>query len=271
MAEPRALSRWAGGLAVLAALCAAAPGSAAPVRTIADTSKHVIDPDHVLDDAARATLEQALRELQDKTTAQVKILCVKSIGDDEFFSFVQRHFDLWKLGTKEVRNGAIIALAVDEHKVRIHTGYDLEGTLTDSWCGSLCREAASEFFKSGDYAGGLKKITAAVANQIADEKGVQLTGIPNVRHVAQEHGGDQPGAAGALVAFFLVILILILFGNRSLGQALGMAIWNSGSIGFGGGSSNGSFGGGSFGGGSSDGGSFGGGGSSGGGGGGASW
>ena len=219
--------------------------------------------------ATRQSLEGELKELQDKTTAQVKILVVPTLEGEDFFSFVQRHFDKWKLGSKQKRNGAIIALAVQEHKVRIHPGYDLEGTLPDSWCGSLSREAAGEFFKQEDYGGGLKKMTAAVANQIADEAGVKLTGVPNVRHVVNT--GPPPNSAAMLLGGFLVLLWIVyvvgrMSGNPNLVWGL---LWNTVGSGFGGGfSGGGSSGGGSYGGG---GGSFGGGGSSGGGGGGASW
>ena len=255
--------RWGCLFLIAACLALGMTRPLAAAITIPDPGTYVVDPNNVLDAATRQTLESQLKELFDKTTAQVKILVVATLDGDDFFDFVQRHFDTWKLGTKQKRNGAIIALAVKEHKVRIQTGYDLEGTLPDSWSGSLSRETAAEFFKKGDYGGGLKKMTAAVANQIADEAGMKLTGVPDVRHVVET--GPPPNQTAVLLGGFLVLLLIVyLIGRMTGNQGLVWALlWNTVGSGFGGGFSAGRSSGG--------GGSFGGGGSSGGGGGGAIW
>ena len=117
----------------------------------------VPDPGTYVVDNARASsilgterrLEGWLRELEQKTTAQVKVLTVQSTDGEPFFNFVQRHAEAWKLGRRGKDNGALIALALKERKVRIHTGYGLEGALPDSWAGSASRAVASQFFKQG--------------------------------------------------------------------------------------------------------------------------
>jgi uncharacterized protein len=240
-----------------------APQWAVAKQTVPQTRFYVADPDHILDDATRKTLEEQLKELEAKTTAQVKILCLRSTDEEDLFTFTQRHFRDWQLGTKEKKNGAIIALAVQEHKVRVHTGYGLEGTLPDIWCADICRQAATEFFKQGDYNGGIKKITAGVATRIADELDVKLSGVPPVHFSTT--APTQPANDGATFIMMLVFFIVVVyFVSRSKGQSNWWGfLFNTIASGYSGGFS----GGGSSGGG----GSFGGGGSSGGGGGGASW
>jgi uncharacterized protein len=251
------------GLALL--LLAAAPVvHAAGPLTIQDPGTYVVDTAHVLGDDARQSLENLLGELDQATTAQVKLLTVPSLDGEDIFSFAQRHYTLWKLGRKDKNNGALIVLSVADRKVRIHTGYGLEGVLPDSWIGSLSREVAEEYFKQGKYSDGLYHLTAAVVNQIADDAGVKIAGAPNVRHVAPQ---NQNGTSIAiLLIFILIIVVFSLLRNRLGWNLWGPIIWSGNSGGFGGfgggfGGSSGGFGGGSFGGG----------GSSGGGGGGASW
>jgi uncharacterized protein len=258
----------AAAVAVAAALLVCAkPLPAAPNRiTIRDTGEFVIDDAHVVDPATKQTLDSLLGKLQEKTTDQVKVLTVKTTGDEDIFDFAQRHYQLWKLGTKAKGNGALIVVAVQDHKVRIHTGYGLEGALPDSWCGSLSRKVAADYFRQGNFSEGVKYLTVATINKIADDANIKIEGAPDMRHVVGQ--GNQP-----VSPIVLWIIILLFFGfvswmsyrNRSSGGSSG---WFGGS-GWGGGF--GGFGGGSFGGGSFGGGSFGGGGSSGGGGGGASW
>jgi uncharacterized protein len=245
-------------------------GAAGP-PTIPDPGTYVVDTAHVLTDDERRSLENLLGELERATTAQVKVLTVPNLGGDDIFTFAQRQFQLWKLGQKKKNNGALIVLAVADRKVRIHTGYGLEGAMPDSWIGSLSRQIAAEYFRQGKYSEGLYRLTVAVVNQIADDAGVKIAGAPNVRHVAPRNANGG-GVISAIILIVIWLVIVLVFSRRGR-KWWGPTTWWGGSGGFGGfggGFGGGSFGG-SFGGGSFGGGSFGGGGSSGGGGGGASW
>ncbi len=229
----------------------------------------MVDTAHVLDGPTRERLENLLAELNRATTDQVKLLTVPSLAGEDIFTFSQRQYQLWKLGTKEKKNGALIVFALADRKVRIHTGYGLEGALPDSWIGSLSRETAEQYFRQKKYSEGLYHLTAAVANKAADDAGVKLTGAPNERHVAPQNNAS-PAQNTVTVIFILLVIAFVMYrAYRQSGSSSGWFGGPGGFGGFGGGFGGGGFGGGSFGGGG--GGSFGGGGSSGGGGGGASW
>lgn len=271
---------------LLATVCllAALSSTAFAKVTVADPGTFVVDRAGVIDNAVESELETDLKELERKTTAQVKLLTVKSLDGEEVFSFAERHFEAWKLGQKGKDNGALIVFSLQPHRIRIHTGYGLEGALPDSWCGTLSRQAASAFFKQNRFSDGLRYVTLAVIDKVAREYGVGAAAQAPPRPAPH---GDTVG--GLVLVLFLVIflipmlaaLVSLLFrrkgrrrwGGRRYGPSLGGPGWygwfppTGGSSWSGGGwSSGGSFGGGGFGGGS-----FGGGGTTGGGGGGASW
>jgi uncharacterized protein len=257
-----------GLLAALVAWCGR-PSTVVAVD-IHDTGKYVIDDAGVIDPATRQKMEELLAKLQRATTDQIKVLTVKSLEGEDIFNFSQRHYESWKLGTKAKNNGALIVFALADHKVRVHTGYGLEGALPDQWIGTLSRRIAGQYFRAGRYSEGLYQLTVAVVRKVADDRGVKLEGLP-----------AQPaprGVDGWQIFFFIIILLFLIWlayrnnrttsryarGPRSVPWIISTGNWGSGGS-FGGGFGGG---GGSFGGG---GGSFGGGGSSGGGGGGASW
>ena len=116
-----ALSIW---LALLGWLLIA--DTAAAVVTVRDTGKFVIDEAHVLEPAIRDKIENVLADLERETTDQIKLLTVKSLDGEDIFPFAQRHYESWKLGTKQKSNGALIVFALNDRKVRVHTGYGLE-------------------------------------------------------------------------------------------------------------------------------------------------
>jgi uncharacterized protein len=246
-------------------------------ETIQDTSKYVYDEAGIFTPAQVENLAGWLKELEQKTGAQVKVLAVKSTKPEDFFGFVQRHAELWKLGKKGEDKAAIIAVAVDDHQFRVHTYRGLEGLLPDSWCGSLFRNVVRPLAQQGRLRDGVFEAVIAVANRVADDAGVKLTGIPDRRF---HNDGDDVMWP---VIIMIVILVSIILVNAWLVRNQRGRRWVSSGPIFGGpfgGASwgGGSFGGGSFGGGSSsssswsnNSGSFGGGGSSAGGGGGGSW
>ncbi len=237
-------------------LAIASAGAAAEV-TVPDDGKFVIDRAGLLEPAVKQKLETWLSELQQKTTAQVKLLTVPTTDGEDVFGFGQRHAERWKLGQQGKDNGALIVLALQEREVRIFTGYGLEGTLPDSWCGSASREVAGTYFKQGQYSRGLDELVTMVVNRIADDAGVAIQGVPK----RQPAPGGNGGGDWLFIAIVIVIVLLNLIQNSRRGRRH----WSRGLVG------GSSFGGSSFGGRSFGGGSFGGGGRFGGGGGGARW
>jgi uncharacterized protein len=261
----------------LVVLAAARPALASV--TIAPSRDYIVDTAQVVTPETRRQLDGWLQELQEKTGAQIKLLTVRTTAGEDFFDFCQRHYQAWQLGRKGKDDGALIVMAVDDHKVRIHTGYGLEGALPDSWCGTASRQAATDYFKTGQIDAGLKWLVVAVVHKMADDRNVQVAGLPELRHAP----GNADTANNVLGLVIVLVILAIYFWSiyQRRRQQPGWSRWlggpwipgSTGGFGSYGGSSfgGGSSGGGSFGGGSFGGGSFGGGGSSGGGGGGASW
>jgi len=266
------------------AVCLLALPAAARL-TVPRPNRFVVDQAGVIDDGVEQQMEAWLAELSQKTTANVIVLAVRSTEGEDFFSFVQRHADLWKPGTKEKDNGALIAFALKERQVRVHTGYGLERVLPDSWCGTLSRDVARQYFKSGRHTEGLRQLTLAVANRVAADANVTLRGMP--RYSGRQGGGESAATGGvfACASCFMPVMILLVIVSSMARRGRHYSRWGGGGLwqglligsilsGMGGGRRSSGWGGGGFGGFGGGGGGFGGGsfgGGFGGGGGGASW
>ena len=85
--------------------------------TVPDAGSYVVDAANIIDPASEQQMNLWLAELEQRTTAQLKVLTVTTIDGEDFFGFVQRHAELWRLGRKGKDNGALIALAINERKV----------------------------------------------------------------------------------------------------------------------------------------------------------
>ncbi|HEX4142624.1 MAG TPA: TPM domain-containing protein [Pirellulales bacterium] len=210
---------------ILASSIAVCPAGAAPADssspadriTIPDENTPVIDRAGVIDAATRRQLIEWLHELREKTGAQVKVLTVPSLHGEDIFSFTERHYELWKLGDKEKEKGALIVLALKEHKVRIHTGRGLEGVLPDSWCGTTSRQVAKLYFSHGQYSQGLAALVQAVAARVAADAGVKLTGVSDQPLQLGGNSNDQ-GMTVFLVVFFLMLIAMLVIGQMQRRQ-----------------------------------------------------
>jgi uncharacterized protein len=208
----------------------------------------------VIDSESQTRINALAQEIKDKTGAELAVVTVKDMGGLPLEDFANRLYRGWGIDDKEKNEGALILLAMQERKVRIETGYGLEGLFNDARCGDILDEAVLPEFKQGNYGEGLFAGLRAMGEIIAQDKGVTLDGSGAAPRSLRRSEGDGISSF-PLIALFILLVIL------TRGKILYWLFL--GSMFGGGGRGGGGFGGGGFGGGF---GGFGGGGSSGGGG-----
>jgi uncharacterized protein len=70
----------------------------------------------------------------------------------------------------------LIFLTKKERKIRIETGYGVEGILPDGLVGQILDDQVVPFLKREEYGKGILNGTFAIAHIIAQDAGVKLTG-----------------------------------------------------------------------------------------------
>ena len=246
--------------AILPAACGAATEASLP-----PPSHYVEDYANIISQDYERSLNGVLQELEQKTGAQVIVLTIHTTEGIPIEEYAVELAEKWQLGQKGKDNGLLFVIASQDRRYRFEVGYGLEPFITDQYCGRLGREVLVPYLKQGRFGQGIYETGLKIAQKIASENNVQLTGMPKLRQSPPQQYRGTPCCSSlfALLFFFLII--------ATRGRIL---FWMLPFMFFGGGrgsySSGGSFGGGSFGGGF---GSFGGGGggSFGGGGAGGSW
>lgn len=208
--------------------------------------KYVVDLAGIVDTTVENRLNGYLQELEQKTTAQFVILTINSLEGASIEDVaINIAHDKWKLGSKEQDNGLLLLISVKDKKYRIEVGYGLEGILPDSLVGSIGRKFIIPFFRKGDYSGGIYAASLAMANQIATDAGIKITGMPQVERRARPTAKDQPASlAGTIMTIVVLLIMLGLFiKNPRLFLFFLLASSMGGRRGYGGGG----FGGGGFG------------------------
>lgn len=216
---------------------------------------------NVIPAAERAAMESLAREVLQKTGTAVVVATMPTVGDMAADDYATRLYEAWGIGKRGEDKGVLILLALKERRVRIETGYGVEGILPDGVVGEILRLHVIPHLKQGDYGKGLSNAVTAVSDIIARQAGVTLTGRPQMQP-ARPTGGT-PVSPFTLLLFFVVLMLLLFTATgRQILALLFLSSLGGGGRSYGGGSSGGfgGFGGGfgGFGGGMSGGGGAGG-------------
>src|SRR5262249_53224341 len=112
--------------------------------------------------SAKTTLMAKLADLEARTSDQLVVATVRSLGGSSVEDYANRLFRDWKLGQQGRNNGVLLLVAPNERKVRIEVGYGLEGTLTDALSKTVIETAVVPRFRAGDFADGVARGTDAI-------------------------------------------------------------------------------------------------------------
>lgn len=206
----------------------------------------------VLDAAAAQTMENLSREVLEKTGTSIVLAVLPTIGDNEPADYANRLYQSWGIGVRGTDKGVLLFLAVKERKIRIETGYGVEGILPDGKVGEILDTYVIPELRVGRYGQGLTRGFVALAGVIAKDAHVELTGLPAL---PQPYARDSRRGTG-LPLLLLLLLLIPLLGTRQGRALLPLLLLLFLGGGRGGGGYGGGFGGGfgGFGGGSSGGG-----------------
>ncbi len=140
------------GLALLLCLLPLPVLAAAAIPALDDP---VVDTANALSASTRATLREQALQLQARKGAQLQVLVVPSVGDDGIEAYAQRVFEQWQLGRAGVDDGVLLLVAVQDRRVRIQTGYGLEGTIPDAYAARIIDKAIVPRLREGGLDQGL--------------------------------------------------------------------------------------------------------------------
>ncbi len=116
---------------------------------------HVMDQTHTLTAEQQSKIDQALAAFESRKGSQLAVLMVPTTQPETIEQYALRVAEQWKLGRKNVDDGAILVVAKDDHSVRIEVGYGLEGALNDATCKRIIEDIITPNFRQEDYAGGI--------------------------------------------------------------------------------------------------------------------
>ena len=168
-----------------------------PPRLVNDFA-NVLTPDQL------ATLESKLVAYDDSTSNQIVIVIVNTLNDAPIEDYALEILRQWGVGNKEKNNGVVLVAAIKDRKIRIETGYGLEGAVPDITANEIIRNLIGPNFRSGNYYRGFDEATDAIIKAAAGE----------YQAPAGYRKETRTRRSGSGIPFFLIIMVLILLFSR---------------------------------------------------------
>ena len=164
----------------------------------------VVDQAALLDTVAEARIDAKLTELEAKTSTQLVVVTLHSLGGYDISDYGYQLGRAWGVGQKGKNNGMLLIVVPTERKVRIEVGYGLEGLLTDAVSRLIISNAILPRFRAGDFPGGIERGVDDIIQVLSGD-------AEDFKRRAAEHASRPSGAEGMSSFTFVLIMLAIWF------------------------------------------------------------
>lgn len=129
-------------------------------------SGRVVDSAGLIPPGDEARLVRALESLERRTTDQLVIVTVESLGGRSIEEYGVSLGNQWGVGQEDKDNGVLLIVAPSERKTRIEVGYGLEPILTNQRAAEIIERELVPNFREGKYSAGIEVGAIAIIDTL---------------------------------------------------------------------------------------------------------
>lgn len=164
----------------------------------------------VLTPEQEQALENKLVAYDDSTSSQIAVVTIKSTQEYPIEDIALQVLRQWGVGGQK-SNGVVIVTSIDDRKIRIETGYGMEGAVPDITANTIIEHDIVPNFRAGNYYRGFDAATNSIFQAAAGE----YQAPEGYTKRGRRGGGLSFGKL--IVAFIILWVILGMFGGGNRG------------------------------------------------------
>ena len=189
------------------------------IRALPTLNQPVVDQANLLTAAEKQQISQRILNLHQHAKAQIGVVIVPTTGQEDIFDFAMRVAEQWQLGSAKQDNGVLMAIAVNDRRIQILTGYGLEGVLPDIVVSRIINQRITPYFKQAQYASGIEAGLAEIERILNMDPEVAANAAKELQERQQQALREQQAREKT---FNTVIFILIagVIGSYIVGKRL---------------------------------------------------
>ena len=192
------------------------------IRSLPTLNEPVVDQANLLSAAEKQSISQQIIKLHETGKAQIGVIIVPTTGQEDIFGFAMRAAEQWKLGSAKQDNGLLMAIAVNDHRIQILSGYGLEGVLPDIVLSRIIQNQITPYFKQNQYAQGVQAGLSEIEKILNMDPEVAAKAAQELKE-RQEQALHEQQAKQKTMTTALIILVAGIIGSYVVGNRLSAA------------------------------------------------
>ena len=126
---------------------------------------NIVDAHAYLTAPEKHEVNRLIQDVRARADIHAAIYLLPALGDESIEALAERAFKKWALGQAGKDNGLLIVLAMGDRKMRIETGYGLEGDIPDAVARRILDEQLRPFLRTNQIKNGLVSALVALAQR----------------------------------------------------------------------------------------------------------
>lgn len=168
----------------------------------------VVDMAGVLNAQQKAEINALISELERETGAEIAVVIIRKTQGATPKEYATELFNKWGVGKRELDNGVLMLVALQDRRVEIETDYGMESVLPDGLVGAILDEAVIPEFRRGKYAQGILAGVERIAQEIRHAQQTGAYETPTRPYdTPQSHKGPSSFPLGVPTAVVAVLLL----------------------------------------------------------------
>ena len=138
------------------------------IHTFTPTS-YITDMGNFIPDEEESSINSWISNYEKQTNIEIGIITVRNLEGQSIEDYSQEQFKRLGIGKKYTNDGILLVFSMEDRKSRIHTGYGIEGYLTDIESGRILQDVVKPKFKEGNYTEGIQNALIEIKNILGTE------------------------------------------------------------------------------------------------------
>ena len=113
-------------------------------------------------------MDRLIARYEKQTSVEIAVVTVNSLNGKTLEEYATGLFSAWGIGKKNINNGVLILLSMQEILVRVEVGDGLEKVLTSAVCQDIVDKDMLPRFKRQQFSAGLLRGVEAVMERLAE-------------------------------------------------------------------------------------------------------
>ncbi|MCL6232257.1 TPM domain-containing protein [Acinetobacter amyesii] len=189
------------------------------IRGLPTLNEPVVDQANLLSAAEKQAISQKIIQLHEQGKAQIGVVIVPTTGQEDIFDYAMRVAEKWQLGSAKRDNGILMAIAVNDRRIQILTGYGLEGIMPDIIVSRIIRNQITPLFKEAQYAQGIDAGLTEITRILNQDPEVAAQAAQELKE-RQEQALHEQQAKEKTFTTVLIILVIGIFASFIVGKRL---------------------------------------------------